>query len=250
MIYFDEIGIFMEHPNDKKRGDLNSADSDSEADAQQVLPLLPTQGDRIRYARLEKEMTQRELAEIVGMKQGNIALYETNARGLTYLPMNSMLAISSALDVSIDWILTGSEKNPVSHGKLVAFDNKYAPILAWHEVHQWIIDGGSEGMDSSQRDSVPVHGLDGKRCFGLKMEEKHGYAQNHFQLNDTLIIDPDKSPAVGNYVLLSHDSGNTIHLRKMAVDNKVELLDMCVREDLTETTIIYGVVVAQFRNLI
>lgn len=60
--------------------------------------------ERILSARLNAKMTQEELAKAVGKTRGAVAQWETG----TFHPRpNTMEAIAKALNVSLDWLLTG-----------------------------------------------------------------------------------------------------------------------------------------------
>lgn len=61
-------------------------------------------GNRLKHARKQKHITQRELAERLGVKQSAISNYEINFR----LPAASaLMEIANHLDVSVDYLLGG-----------------------------------------------------------------------------------------------------------------------------------------------
>lgn len=55
-------------------------------------------GDRIRYFRMKKDMTQQELADKLGVNQCSISEYENNRAELT-LP--KLVRLAEALEVTI-----------------------------------------------------------------------------------------------------------------------------------------------------
>jgi len=64
--------------------------------------------DRLRERRMEKGLTQTQLAEKTGLKQGTLANYEKGKN----IPSSLVLSkIASVLDVTPGWLLEGGMKN-------------------------------------------------------------------------------------------------------------------------------------------
>ncbi|HBE77006.1 MAG TPA: hypothetical protein DDW65_04380 [Firmicutes bacterium] len=69
---------------------------------------IPIVAERLRSLRNLKKLTIREVQEFTGLTAGNISCWE-NGR---YLPSAAALVLLSELyEVSIDWILTGTDNN-------------------------------------------------------------------------------------------------------------------------------------------
>lgn len=60
-------------------------------------------GNRIKVLREERNMTQGDLAELVGVHQSKISHCETGARGIS---LELAIKISSALGVKVDELLS------------------------------------------------------------------------------------------------------------------------------------------------
>ncbi|AEE91985.1 Helix-turn-helix domain protein [Tepidanaerobacter acetatoxydans Re1] len=74
---------------------------------------LKTIGERIKYARKLKGLTQNDIYKLTGISSGNLSDIENNK----VLPSaNALISLKRELGVSIDWILTGEAD--------VAFDKK------------------------------------------------------------------------------------------------------------------------------
>ena len=69
-----------------------------------------TFGSRLREARLNKSRSRRELAEISGMSENSISLYE---RGQVEPSLFAATCLADALGVSLDWLAGRSEKGGV-----------------------------------------------------------------------------------------------------------------------------------------
>lgn len=69
---------------------------------------LKTVGERIKYARKLKGLTQNDIYKLTGISSGNLSDIENNK----VLPSaNALISLKRELEVSIDWILTGETDN-------------------------------------------------------------------------------------------------------------------------------------------
>lgn len=63
---------------------------------------MQTFGERLKYARKEKQLTQKRLAEIIGTTESNINNYEKNR---AYPKAEAIIKICLELNISSDWLL-------------------------------------------------------------------------------------------------------------------------------------------------
>lgn len=67
---------------------------------------MQTIGERIRGLRKQRNLSTGKLIELTGINSGSLSNYETEK----YEPSaKAIIALSKALEVSTDWILTGTE---------------------------------------------------------------------------------------------------------------------------------------------
>lgn len=67
-------------------------------------------GERIKKARLQKNLTQIELAKKIGVEQPAINRYESGKRS-NRVDMENIIKIAEVLDVSLDYLFGLKEKN-------------------------------------------------------------------------------------------------------------------------------------------
>jgi transcriptional regulator with XRE-family HTH domain len=72
---------------------------------------MATTGDRIRYIREKKKMTQDQLTEAAGISKGFLSDVENNKRDIG---SQSLLRIANALGASVDYLLQGEAKEVVA----------------------------------------------------------------------------------------------------------------------------------------
>ena len=90
---------------------------------------MATIGDRIFFARREKDITQEELASAVGTTKQNIYKYEKNI--ITNIPMDKVEQIAGFLNVSPAWIMGWSKESEPTE-QIAGFLNvSPAWIMGW-----------------------------------------------------------------------------------------------------------------------
>ena len=78
-------------------------------------------GRRIKERRKELKLTQVQIKEICGISNGNLSDFENGNKTPS---ANALIALSKALHVSIDWILTGeSHYEDITNEILSGYEN-------------------------------------------------------------------------------------------------------------------------------
>ena len=72
---------------------------------------MPTFSERIKELRLEKNLTQTQLGEIIGVKHFSIYSYE---KGRACPEMKSLVALADYFDVSMDYLAGRTDKRGVN----------------------------------------------------------------------------------------------------------------------------------------
>ena len=72
---------------------------------------MPTFSERIKELRLEKNLTQTQLGEIIGVKHFSIYSYE---KGRACPEMKSLVALADYFDVSMDYLAGRTDKREVN----------------------------------------------------------------------------------------------------------------------------------------
>ena len=72
---------------------------------------MPTFADRIKELRLEKNLTQAQLGEMIGVKHFSIYSYE---KGRTCPEMKGLVALADYFEVSMDYLAGRKDKREVN----------------------------------------------------------------------------------------------------------------------------------------
>lgn len=218
-----------------------------------------TQGQRLKLARKAKGWTQSELASKVGTKSYQvIQSYEKDKRGTEHPNLALLVKIAKETEVSLDWILTGKgDKNKddsLSNSRDYPAIKKFAPIIEWDEIHKWKLLRND--MNLAHKESTPLFGDEGKNCFGLRVKDDSMVSTeidgDSFKPGDILIIDPDQSPSLGDYVVTSVAENEPVILRHfIAASNGIVLRALNRKHPdypVTDKVLMYGVVIGQHRK--
>jgi len=101
---------------------------------------MNTFAKRLKYARERKELTQAQLARLIGLKfQSAVGNWESGARKQ---PRN-ILALSAALGVRPEWLESGS-------GAMLVADQPPSPVDAYEEIARVLGDMLIVGADKAE----------------------------------------------------------------------------------------------------
>lgn len=92
---------------------------------------MDTIGQRIKYLRNLKKLTQPELAEATGISKGNVSDLENDKVAPS---AKALIALSNFLNVSTDWLLTGKDNANKTVENTTSTDNeppmpKFDPVV-------------------------------------------------------------------------------------------------------------------------
>ena len=179
---------------------------------------IQTPGDRLRKARLEKKLNQKQLSKKTGVGQSSISDFENGKKSMA---AESLHSIAVELGVTSEWILTGAsaskfkvfdlekfkkqhhiidDENAVSFKpaiKPVLMGKRWVPVKAYSKMGMdgYFTDMGYDGNGGDGY--VPTHS-GGSRAFGIR-----GTGDSMFPAirNGWFVVcDPDAEPVPTEFV--------------------------------------------------
>ena len=145
-------------------------------------------GERLKIARLEKGVTQSDLAKCVGVSQAAIAgleLRESKQSGYTS-------QIAECLNVNVQWLATGTgvmeqpEPTPVIT----------IPLIRWSDIH--------EGSNATPISTIPWHTGEEEKVSQVFALEISGVSMEpEFHDGDCIVVDPDRPPDHNDFVIIN-----------------------------------------------
>lgn len=109
-------------------------------------------GDRMALLREERDLTQEELAEIIGITRAALSHYEKNRRQPEY---KILAKIASYFDVSIDWIINGNKipipDDPKYKGYSGTLEEEYARKGLSQQTQREILDAAVSAVEEARK---------------------------------------------------------------------------------------------------
>ena len=170
--------------------------------------------ERIKNSRIAAKMTQEELAKAVGKTRNAVTQWES---GASRPRLNTLEKIAEALNVSIDWLLTGNTPNVAETEKTrtnsemsdVKFNNSTLPPRQYMPQDVPVMgtaacntDNGLFKLDSSIIDYVhrPPALLMTKDIYALYVEGDT--MEPRFNAGDLVFVHPHKPVRIGDSVVV------------------------------------------------
>jgi phage repressor protein C with HTH and peptisase S24 domain len=144
-------------------------------------------GLRLKLARLERGITQTELAECVGVSQAAIAgleLRESTKSGYTS-------QIAECLKVNVQWLATGIGEMNLPEPTLVI----EIPLVAWSDIHRWQEADPIKWIPWHTGEDENVSQTFALKISGVSMEPE-------FHDGDNIVIDPNATAAHNDFVIV------------------------------------------------
>lgn len=105
---------------------------------------MNTVGGRIKFRRRQLKLTQKDIAEYVGISASAVTQWESDATGLS---SDSLLKLASLLECSPEWLLSGKGELEPSI-KAMASKSKVVPVISWVQAGSWTEALNSAGTRS------------------------------------------------------------------------------------------------------
>ena len=206
---------------------------------------MTTLGIRVRKARRDKKLSQKALAERVGIKQQAIQRIERgDVKNTSYI-----VQLAHILEVSPDWLANGKEwQAPITYSS--DFQGRYspalitqAPLLSWSEVEMM----HKQSCDNNGYFKVPVFNAPGGQCFTLQLQDdsmQHDEGEGiSFSKGDYIFVSIDRKAQHNDFVIAKLVDSEQVIFRRyvktkdhefltclnskyptIAIDNDVEIL--------------------------
>ena len=181
-------------------------------------------GDRIKEARLAKGLSQKALADAIGIKQPTLSALESGkAKGTS-----NIATFASKLGVNALWLETGrGSKYPDSPNTEQAPDIQgLVPVISWVTAGKWaeVIDICEPGIADDWLPCIKNHGA---RTFALRVkgvsmfnpEGKHTYSDG-----DVIFVDPDRDAISGSRVVVRLDDSKEATFKQLVVEGEKKYL--------------------------
>lgn len=200
-----------------------------------IFIIMNSFSERLKTARINQDLSQAQLAKMVGVSQASIAALESGINKST----KNLLDISKALKVSPEWLYNGvdTSTSPKRQGYEV-------PIIYWDEVNNW-----KKAQKRSRH--FFIFGDDFlATTYGLVVE--NDLMTPDFPIGTTIIVDGNKTPKNNDFVVFYDLNTETALFRQYILDGKdVYMKPLNNHYPIKQThsdMIVCGVVIFSFRR--
>ena len=206
-------------------------------------------GQRIKEAREDLRISQPELAKRARVTKSAVSQWENGS--IKELKADHLLAAAKTLNVSPDWLVTGRGSKHRTHDMDKGSEPTASliPLLTWAQVRDWHETAGAPHL-SGPGDRVAIVGTFGPRTFALPVCDDS--MDPVFREGDTIIVDPDREPKGGDYVIvIGKPSAETTFKQLIVQVNEQKYLKPANQRyplvPVTPDMVIVGVVVMKMR---
>ncbi|WP_336163569.1 LexA family protein [Acinetobacter ursingii] len=145
---------------------------------------LETMGQRIRALRREKNLTQGDLAKIVGVSAPNVTGWEKDAYTPKADPLSKM---ATYFNVSTSYIVNGDENGPQLDNNVAPISQKLIPVLSWVQAGTMTSVEAINPLEISQW-LPPLSSDDPDGCFYLRVVGVSNYPT--YADGDYILVNP------------------------------------------------------------
>jgi transcriptional regulator with XRE-family HTH domain len=183
---------------------------------------------RLKKTRGLRKKTQQQLADIVGIKQQAVQRIEAGkVKSSSYV-----VPLAVALEVDPIWLSEGPGDEPAvlttdevreKHAEYTTLFST-VPLYEWKELSQALESTKVAEKVADYRERIPYpRAAIGSNVFAIRFHPADGAMSSFdgkisFQREDILVVDPDKVPASGDFVLAKVPPANIV-LRRYVSDN-------------------------------
>ena len=206
---------------------------------------MSTWSTRVRERMKALGMTQEVLAEKMDITRGAITHYLAGRR---QPPLKQFQKLAAILKVDPSWLQFGTstaETPGKANKKAIENINHPLPILSWKQAAEFV-NTNSEEIN----EFLPHFYTDQSRWYGLRVmgDSMTASQGKSFHEGDIIIVDPDKTPEHGNFVVGLLPNSNEPTFKQYVVDGGVSYLKPLNPQypivQIDKSTHIYGVIIS------
>ncbi|MFA3778629.1 LexA family protein [Yersinia sp. 1652 StPb PI] len=177
---------------------------------------MNTVGGRIKFRRRQLKLTQKDIAEYVGISASAVTQWESDATGLS---SDSLLKLSSLLECAPEWLLSGKGDLDPSL-KVMASKSKLVPVISWVQAGAWTEALSTAG---SRSEWIETTAKISDSAFALRVKGDSMTASGSLSIPDgsIVIVDPEYGfiEDVNEKIVIAQTNGNhEATIKKFVID--------------------------------
>ncbi|MFF6013198.1 S24 family peptidase [Rahnella sp. R3(2024)] len=179
---------------------------------------MNTVGSRVKFRRRQLKMTQKDVAEYVGVSASAVTQWENDA---TVPSSESLLKLATVLQSSPDWLLKGQGEIDAP-SRINAGRSKSVPLISWVQAGAWT-DVISDKLTASNTEWIETTAKVSDNSFALKVKGASMTSTGALSIPDgsIVIVDPEFGfidEANGRIVVAQVDGSSQATIKKLEID--------------------------------
>lgn len=205
--------MFLDYHDRDYGGNTNVMQADG------LITSVKTIGERLKWAREQRRLTQAALAKKAGVSQGTIGNIESGARDRP----RDLLQIARALQASPDWLETGKGDWQAEESNVVeVVPRRRVPLVSWVIAGTWAevqdtFHPGEADEWAEAYDTRPGDNAFALRVTGDSMTSPMP-GDRSFPEGTVIIVDPGRSADAGDYVVAKDVSTQKATFKRLVSD--------------------------------
>lgn len=175
---------------------------------------METLGQRIRKLREIQNLSQRELARRLGWSESRMSNFELDKR----VPkLKQIKEISQAIGCGFDDLISDTK---IDNGHVVARSSNAVPLISWVRAGHWETIEDPYPPGEAGEWFIPSTSRPGGHAFALRIEGDSMTSPSGLSFPDgcTIIVDPERAPVAGDYVVAKDVSTQKATFKRLTTD--------------------------------
>ena len=184
-----------------------------------VITDVKTIGERFKWARKQRKLTQQTLATLAGVSQGTIGNLEAGTRARP----RELINIAQALQVSVGWLDSGEGPWQAETSNVTGAEaHRRVPVISWIRAGHWgdVDDPFHPGEADEWAlafDSLPSNNAFALRVVGDSMTSPVP-GMRSFPEGTIIIVDPGRAADAGDFVVAKDVQTQMATFKLLATD--------------------------------
>jgi SOS-response transcriptional repressor LexA len=158
--------------------------------------------------------TQSDVARQMGILQQSYADIES---GKSKRPRN-IDRLAQVLHTTPEWLQFGVGTPPITFSSEFTIPDGYVPVISWEEVSDKI----DLSILKNKDDFIPMFAKGSPNCYALRIKGDSMVSsmpgKDSFIENEIIIVDPDKSPQHGDYVVVLQEGAKEAIFKQYLIE--------------------------------
>ncbi|WP_122902217.1 LexA family transcriptional regulator [Acinetobacter sp. B51(2017)] len=172
-------------------------------------------GTRLKQLRKNKNITQQQLAELIGVSKTSIIYWE---KGDNLPKHDSLITLGKVLGVSPTYLMQGKTTDNLEENSSYVVPNRFIPLLSWQQANQ---KDSLKNIDANHKNWLAAHPNMTKDCYALEVLGESMLPE--FRPHDYLYVTTDLesvSLRTGDFVIVQTQDHQDALFKRLVIETE------------------------------